>query len=270
MLPVSSHLQATAPLPLSSESTDQVIRRIALQTLGEFAVSAAVAIAVSFFAAPITLEYLLSCALIQCFASLVLRCLEAFWKGRNETMAWLTGIIKTFPFWYGTGINLGTLVHESGHVMASHLVYQNPEPVVRIFPFAGGVTTFTIGQLTGFGNWLGKKGSFVLVSAGGMVVGLLVSATLFLISSKWEETYPEFALFLRSYGISDFVDHAIYALSTSGPRTNDFGQLYLLTGLHPTAAGIMILTVSLLFFLASAKTLPQRAESPPAPLPLRV
>ncbi len=142
----------------------------------------------------------------------------------------------------------GTLIHEGGHAIASHMVYKNPVPNISV-DSGGGKTSFFTNELTSFGNNLGKEGSSMFVSAAGAGIWVLISAGAMFMSHKWRKTHPELSRYLLMTVIISIFHHVVYAISaltaSMQDKSHDFVNLWL-GGVHPLVSVICMIAIPLL------------------------
>ena len=255
------------PLPEVSD----VIKNIAVKCLKDFAASLACGVIVSLFvvAAPSGLAFTLGATLIQLAVSAFFHSVGAFvsYKAQQgneyqihyERIAsiceWITGI--NFAFF--TGYNTQTLIHESGHALATLLVYKNPRPMIElypivIYPLVGGANQFYKTGLSGFGKTIGPAAATCLVFASGPGLTLLLSSVLLAVGIAMKEKYPAFSKYLITWSVLDFVVHATYAYSAVSANqwnlSHDFVHLSIF-GLNPVAAAIGLIVIPIVITLGT-------------------
>jgi hypothetical protein len=211
---------AAEPHPVSD-----IIQKIALKCFKEFSVATASGLLISCFVGlPSGMTLLITATLAQFAVSLFFHSVGAFAsykaieRGRNQSYyewtvsacEWITG--SNFAIF--TGYNAQTLVHETGHALASLLIYKRPRPLIEIYPFIGGITQFYKTSLSDFGKKIGPAAATCLVVASGPGLTLLVSAVLLAIGIALKEKYPQLSKYLICWSILDFVNHAFYAYTT--------------------------------------------------------
>ena len=260
---VQSNQRVRYHRPVSLERTNQskIIKEIAFKALGELAVSLCIGYAVSFFVAPVAIGYIFSTILVQSLGSFAIRCVQAYFlprvsQGPKSLLMWLTEL-RAGLFAQSSGHYAQTLIHEGGHALGSYLVYQDPKPEIQINPGSGGMTSFSGEKLTKFGKYLGANRSLALVTAAGAALTLLVSSIVLWIGIKLKKTHTETNLYLATYAMSDFTQHAYYAISalwaSADIVSHDFVRLRAF-GLHPLIAAVGIIAIPLLIASCIKKT----------------
>jgi hypothetical protein len=111
------------------------------------------------------------------------------------------------------------------------------------------MTSFAGEKLTKFGKYLGANRSIALVTAAGAALTLLVSSIVLWIGLKLKKSNPETSIYLATYAMSDFAQHAYYALSAlwspGDNMSHDFVRLHSF-GLHPLIAAVGIIAIPIL------------------------
>jgi hypothetical protein len=248
---------ALSPQEGRSIAASNLVKKVALTCLKELAISLVLATLVAFFI-PVQagLNVLMVAVGVQLAVSLVFHSLGAYasyklsQKGSNKTVfGWLESIAEAITganFALLTGFNTQTLIHESGHALATLAVYRNPRPQIEIYPFIGGHTEFYKTPLTPFGKKIGPAAATCLVVASGPGLTLLISAILLIVGLAIKEKYPQISRYLIVCALFDFIGHAYYAYSALYTRkTNlrhDFVHLSIF-GLNPVTAAVGILAI---------------------------
>ncbi|MBU6383526.1 MAG: hypothetical protein KGQ49_03955 [Verrucomicrobia bacterium] len=232
----------------------EIVKEIVLKILKESAITLGLGTIVCLFVpTPMGLSMMVGATIVQLLVSTLFHALGAFASYHNyETVAtacsWITGV----NFGYLTGRNSQTILHEAGHALASLLVYKNPRPVIEVFPFRGGHTSYYKTGLTSFGHKLGAAAANCLTIASGPALTLLVSSALLAVGIAILEEYPEFGKYLIAWASIDFLHHAEYAYSALRVEkwnlSNDFAHLSIF-GLHPVDASIVILAIPIVITL---------------------
>lgn len=145
------------------------------------------------------------------------------------------------------------VTHEAGHALATYAVYKNPMPSITIQatqPFsAGGVTRFYPGQLTGFGEKIGRTNASSLVAAAGPAMSLTFSCVNLVVAHKIKDSHPRLSLYFLAAAITSIAQHVLYALSalwmTGGDLGHDFIRLWA-GGVHPIISAITLIAIPLL------------------------
>jgi hypothetical protein len=251
---------AAEPHPVSD-----IIQKIALKCFKEFSVATASGLLISCFVGlPSGMTLLITATLAQFAVSLFFHSVGAFAsykaieRGRNQSYyewtvsacEWITG--SNFAIF--TGYNAQTLVHETGHALASLLIYKRPRPLIEIYPFIGGITQFYKTSLSDFGKKIGPAAATCLVVASGPGLTLLVSAVLLAIGIALKEKYPQLSKYLICWSILDFVNHAFYAYTTLQAEpwnlSHDFVHLSIF-GLHPVTATVGLIAIPIVIALGT-------------------
>ncbi len=248
--------------PLEKPPITDIVTAVAAKVLKEFALAIGFgAIVACFIATPSGLMFMMSASIVQLAVSSFFHALGAYAsykaldkdQSHYEKMAsfceWITGT----NFGIFTGFNTQTVIHESGHALASMLIYKRPRPLIEVHPFVGGQTQFYKTALTPLGQKLGPAASTCFVVAAGPGLTLLVSAVLLAIGIALLDHDPEVGKYLIAWSGIDFIHHAIYAYSALGAEqwnlSHDFVHLSIF-GLHPIVASIGILAIPVIISLA--------------------
>ncbi len=258
-------IQTSVPVFRPSEKPPlcDIVQEIALKVLKELALSIVFGSIVSLFVVSASgTTFLISAVVVQLAVSTFFHSLGAFatyqaldkdpHQGFYQNIAYACEWIAGLNFAVLTGFNTQTVVHESGHALASLLLYKNPRPNIAVYPFAGGITEFYKTKLTPWGQKLGSAASTCFVVASGPGLALLVSSAIWAIGMALLDKYPQFGKYLISWAAIDFLHHAAYAYSALGAKpwnlTHDFVHLAIF-GLNPVAASIGILAIPVLITL---------------------
>lgn len=251
-----------------------VITSVAIKILKESAVTLALGCVVALFiTTPMGLALMISAGMVQFAVSAFFHSLGAFaayqaldndsFQTHYERISTLCEWITGSNFAIFTGINAQTVIHESGHAIASLMIYKNPRPIIEIHPFVGGITQFYKTGLTKFGQQLGAAASTCFVVASGPALTLLISSAILAIGISIMENYPEFGKYLISWASIDFLNHASYAYSALSAEqwnlSHDFVHLSIF-GLNPVVATIGILAIPILITLGMS----WKRNEPPA------
>ncbi|MBX7067592.1 MAG: hypothetical protein K1X28_10220 [Parachlamydiales bacterium] len=240
-----------------------VVSAIAIKIFKESLVTLALGSVVALFITThVGFALMISAAIVQFAVSAFFHALGAFasykaldndsfqshYKRIASFCEWVTG----FNFSIFSGLNAQTVIHESGHALASMMIYKNPRPIIEIHPFVGGITQFYKTGLTQFGQKLGPAASTCFVVASGPAFTLLISSAILAIGLAIMENYPEFGKYLISWASIDFLNHASYAYSALNAEqwnlSHDFVHLSIF-GLNPVVATIGILAIPVLITL---------------------
>ncbi len=242
-----------------------VIKKIAIICLKEFAVSLTLGLAVVAFVHTLEgIALMISAALIQCAVSLFFHSLGAFacykaaQKGPNQVFfgrvlsicEWMTGA----NFALFTGFNTQTLIHETGHMLAAFATYAKPRPQIEIYPFVGGLTQFCKTSRSSFGKKIGPVATTCLIVASGPGFALLISSILLAVGIAIKGKHPHLGKYLITWSILDFFTEADYAYSAlrTDPSNlfHDYAHLSIF-GLHPAVATIGIIAIPIVITLGT-------------------
>lgn len=256
------NIQLPLPVPEKPPICD-VVTTIALKILKEFALSSVLGVVLGcFVATPSGLVFMMSAAVVQLVVSTFFHSLGAFaayqalernqHQSLYEKTANLCGWMTGCNFGVFSGFNSQILIHESGHALASLLIYKRPRPLIELYPFVGGQTQFYKTALSPFGQKLGAAASTCFIVASGPGFTLFISSVILTIGLALMETYPDLGKYLITWSGVDFLNHAVYAYSALGAEqwnlSHDFVHLSIF-GLHPTVATIGILAMPVMITL---------------------
>ena len=137
-------------------------------------------------------------------------------------------------------IPLQTIIHESGHAIASHLLFTNSKPKIKLidYGYGGGSCRFDPTVLSKTGRWLGSSNALAICSAAGPVVQM--ATALALLRFFPGNGYSAVALAANSsYAISALFQKSFY---TNGKEadTHDFIDVKINKG--KIVAGTLIIT----------------------------
>lgn len=253
------------PVPIAEPpKVRDVVQTVAIRCFQELGLSVASGALISFFVAPPGIVLMMSAAAVQLIVSAFFQSVGAFLSYKRSQQGpnlihfergvsvceWLTGI----NFAILTGYNTQNFIHESGHALASLLIYKRPQPLIEIYPFVGGLTQFYKTGLSNFGKSIGSAASTFLVVASGPGLTLLISSALLAIGIGLKEKYPELSKYLISWSVLDFFCHAQYAYSALRAEpwnlAHDFVHLSIF-GLDPIAAAIGIVAIPVLISIGT-------------------
>lgn len=294
LTPASGQLSdITKPHEQCQQKKKELIQRIALAALKEFAVSLAFAAATALFVvSPVSLALLgLSVILLPLFNAAV-RGYEALldydlflMEGHNSEdiqiirqatldMIKYTQILCPTMFAAFDNSTRDLVTHECGHALAALALYQNPQPRITLEPFSGGGgnTNFYIDKLTKWGEMLGAQNARLVVSAAGPAFSIFSAAINVGLSHRYRKTRPELSRYLLVMAITSVASHVIYALSAliSANSSNDFVRLWI-GGVHPVVAAITMIAIPILVKVALLTSEAIRARfHPTRPEPLTV
>jgi hypothetical protein len=244
-------IPSALPLPVPIPQQDpprNAITTIAIECLKELALSLTLSAGIACFVpSPAGIGLVAGALLIQTIASLFFHSLNEYVEG-SSFCDWALGA----NFALLIGLNVQTLIHELGHVLAALALYKRASPTILIDPFSGGLTQFYKTSLTSFGQKIGPAGATCLVILSGPGFALLISSALLLIGLAMKEKYPRFSKYLISWSLLDFFNHAHYAYSahwTAQTKLNhDFIHLSVF-GLNPTVASVAIVAIPVMMIV---------------------
>ena len=243
------------------ESFCSPIQRVALRVFKELAASLLLSSITFYFTPTLLGQHLLGQALlIQAVLSVIFHSFQEFALCHPQKCGSFVKIFEwasTLSFGLLSGYNIQTLVHESGHALASTLVYKNPRPSIEIHPFSGGHTHFYKTALSLFGHKLGPKLSTLFVIASGPGLTLLVSSATFVLGMFLFNQGKLLGKYLLGFSLVDFANHARYAYSAlhTPPYqlSHDFVHLSVF-GLNPVVATVGIIAIPVILYLSMRKT----------------
>ncbi len=242
-----------------------IVQKIALKCLKEFAAATAAGLLISCFVGlPSGMTLLITATLVQFAVSIFFHSLGAYASykasegGINqihyERAVSACEMITGSNFALFTGYNAQTLVHETGHALAALLIYKRPRPLIEIYPFIGGITQFYKTSLSDFGKKIGPAASTCLVVASGPGLTLLISSVLLAVGVALREKYPQLSKYLIAWSILDFVNHAFYAYTALHAEpwnlSHDFVHLSIF-GLHPVTATVGLIAIPIVIALGT-------------------
>jgi hypothetical protein len=246
-------------IPQQLELWDAV-QSAALNCLKELSLSLSCTVCLMFFATvPHGLTLIASALVVQLAVSLIFHTLGAFASSKIlengdsrilyerllSCCEWIIGI----NFALFTGYNTQTLIHESGHALASLLLYKHPSPLIEIYPFSRAITEYCKTGLSFLGKQIGPAAATCFIVMSGPLLTLLVSSTLLTIGMAIKEKHPQFGKYLISWALLDFLNHSIYAYDAIHAKpwnlSHDFVHLSVF-GLDPVTAAVGIAAVPVL------------------------
>lgn len=249
--------------PISSQPIPacQIITKVALTCLKEFALTVAIGLGVACFVpTAVGMGWMISAAFVQLAANGFFHSLGTYSSMKVEQGDLSYGRIAALCQWITganfavlTGYNTQTLIHESGHAMAALACYAKPRPNIQVHPFVGGITQFFKTSLSPFGKKLGPVTTTCFIIASGPGFALLISSILFSIGLAIREKYPHVGKYLIAWGLLDFLHHAEYAYSALGADPSNFSHDFVhlsVFGLNPAVAAVGIIAIPILLHLA--------------------
>lgn len=236
-----------------------LMKRVALQTLVEIAVTAAfAALTACFVTTPAALLAVVVAATVQCAVNFTFRCLAAYalWKGKPHSLFQVVSDeLEPILFTALSGYNVQTVVHEAGHAWAAKAVYAKSHPRITVIPFVGGATTIKQIGLTPLGKKVGVLVARFLFVAAGPVFTLLISSIAFVAGQILKHTSPRLAKHLITYAVADMLCTAYYAYTAIGESSlnlsHDFVSLSHM-GLSPVTATISILALPIILYMITS------------------
>jgi len=142
-----------------------------------------------------------------------------------------------------------TLLHEMGHALAAYGMYVNPSPLINIFPFAGGETSYITDKLSLLGSFFGEKTAKAIIAGAGCFITLMFSFLLLFFARKKKQSSQLYA-YLTTTAIYGLAADALYASSAmkSTSAGHDFLGLWEV-GIHPLFSTFFLLLAPFLFSL---------------------
>lgn len=76
---------------------------------------------------------------------------------------------------------LTVIVHESGHLIASKLLFKDAQPKIVLvhYGYSGGQCICQASELSSVGKWIGEKHTIALISAAGPITDMITALALF-------------------------------------------------------------------------------------------
>ncbi|MEI7488668.1 MAG: hypothetical protein WCJ72_14915 [Chryseobacterium sp.] len=241
-------------------TTKSLIRDVALASLKEFALSLCMVGVAAFFVASTSLTLFAVSAIGLIAINTLIRSGAAYYtadylKTKDQTSLEIGNILQFLcPIMFSVldSTTRQVLVHEMGHALATHLVYQIPKTTIKIFPFSGGEARYFSSKLTKIGDWLGKKTSQLVVSGAGPAFGILLASSDIFIAHKIKKEHPLLSRYLIASAIDNISEHVLYALSafwTVSKPGHDFLALAA-GGIHPAVAICTMVALPLIIKLS--------------------
>lgn len=240
-------------------SQEDMVQKIARETLHELALSLAIgAVVASFVATPIGQLTLLTSLIAQTTLNLFLRILGTIAKIKanaptpyKEVYQLSHESLSRIPFaTFGvfTADNGMILLHETGHALAVKAFGGTLEKI-EVRPFLGGSTFFLLEKANWLRRKLGDTHTLACITMAGPSFAVALSSIGLAASFLTEKTHPHFSEYLYSASLYNFWNHGVYALSAlhtpSSRLTHDFVRLAIY-GIHPIAATVAILAIPIL------------------------
>lgn len=150
-----------------------------------------------------------------------------------------------------------TLIHETGHLAATHLLYQNCVVDLTLWPSKGGNTRSSCSRSSQLGEYLGNERSRSIICAAGPAFGILAS-TFFLAGALLSKNRSyEFRSYLTCLGFVIALTEITYALSLPSsdhpePEGYDYYHLREKEGILPIAAAVTLAALPLMVYISLA------------------
>jgi hypothetical protein len=136
---------------------------------------------------------------------------------------------------------LRTIIHESGHAIAAHLLLKNAKPKIKLvgYGYGGGSCSCNHKSLSKVGEWLGTSNASAIVTAAGPVIEMIASLALSrffpgngisCVGSMMNSISAIVPLFEKAFYTGKMEDHI----------RNDYVKIYIKKG--GLAAGTLIIT----------------------------
>jgi hypothetical protein len=185
-------------------------------------------------------------------------------KNQNSITSIVLRNSRSITFSFLDHCTRAAITHESGHVLASLGLYQNPKTRMTIKAFGDGLTEAHGDVLTHLGEIFGKNGSQLFFSAAGTSASMLWNAIILIIAQAIPEDYPEIKSYLRFSVFASVLTEAIYALTAywDCKPAHDFCNIKD-NGFSPIGAVSLIVgTVLFLQFILSSVTYCKNKNNP--------
>ncbi|MBA3602389.1 MAG: hypothetical protein H0W50_01815 [Parachlamydiaceae bacterium] len=247
-----------------TSTAGQLLYDVAISTLKEAAIAAAMSTITCLFVATNGIPLLITTTIAFVALNAIIRSVRAillyklhqleqnyptddssiyFYKNAIELTEWLC------PFNFGVFhmLTTGIVIHEAGHAIAALLVFQRSNPVIEVIPGVGGVTRIMQGPLTKLGSWLGANNSYIFVVAAGPALAIISSTALIIFSHLLQTDHPEASKILLGASLINIGSHIIYAISalweTRMNSGHDFMQLWAIANIHPVVSAIALVVL---------------------------
>ncbi len=243
------------------EDQKESIKKIAIDSLKELAISLSFTSVTCLFVATSAIPTMLALAIGTVALNTILRTTrlymelklsnEPFNPESQELIISALFLKRLVPFIIFSLLDLttrGLLTHEAGHAFAALALFQNAKPSIEILPFSG-VTKMSFQSLSKLGNFFGRRNSELLVSAAGPLVGTLLAMSDLSVAHVVKDSNPELNTQLKMSAICNVAGSALYALSALWDRTSghDFVHLWKIGQIHPIASVVCIIAVPILY-----------------------
>ena len=236
--------------PPAEPDNCELVKRIALRTLGELGIALGIGLLMAPFIAPAGIAVLATAIAFQTIMSLVIRTILTFYEAHHKPSSIVDGAKWLSPSLFATATSdVHTLIHESGHAMAANLLLVKPTPKIEVFPFVGGVTSYRVIGPSSLGKKIGIDNIQPIVAAAGPAVSLAASSAMLYGGLSLLNSSPEEGRILIVSAMIDFLSHLIYAISTffASPAnfSHDFVCLWA-AGIHPAVSITAIVALPIL------------------------
>lgn len=133
---------------------------------------------------------------------------------------------------------LQTAIHESGHALMALACFKKAAPIISIFPFKGGLTSYAVSYgKTAFGAMLGRQTALVLIAAAGIIATALTASGALAAAHQLEKKHPFTAKCLTYQAAAHVLIDLDYGqkafLTHKNDLTHDFIYLWQYGGVHP-------------------------------------
>lgn len=244
-----------------NEDKNEKIKKIALDSLKELAISLCFTSVTCLFVATSAIPTMLAIAVGTVALNTILRfsrfymevklCHKPLNPESQELIISALFLKRLVPFILFSLLDLATrqlLTHEAGHGFAALALFQNAKPSIEILPFSG-VTKMSLQALSPLGTFFGRRNSELLVSAAGPLAGTLLTMCDLSVAHVVKDSNPELNTQLKMNAILNIVSHAFYAISAFWDRQSghDFVHLWKIGQIHPIASVVCIIAIPILF-----------------------
>lgn len=254
-------MAASPPSQKTFQSRAWEICRIAAKALAELAIALSLNLAVmAFFATPLTIP-LFTSALAGAMVSVIVKTAWDLYRSKKnpeqaqaptpildkaaDTTAKLS-LINTVGL---AGPNVA--IHEAGHAAAAMAFFKDAKPEIKIFPFRGGQTSYTISNgMTKLGKLLGERGAILFGAAAGMMASTIFAMIEFGAAFGLKEKYPRISEFMNIHAVCQLLNEVVYGatafLASRFDFSHDFVYLWRAGGIHPLIPIALIIALPLL------------------------
>lgn len=236
-------LPITTQAPISNETVRKIktlAKEAFLQVSLAFAINVAV---ITFIATPLSVV-VMSGAIIGAISSFVIQIAVDYYYQHKDAEA-LKDNLESIKHTSQTSIvNVVGLagpniaIHEAGHAATAWAFFKKSNPEITIFPFFGGMTSFTYSHgLTKLGSFIGQHPAFMVITAAGILSSTFFAMFEFGLSEAIQDSYPTLSRLMTVHGILQITQEVLYGLtafiSSKTDLAHDFVNLWITGGIHP-------------------------------------